>query len=408
MFRKIFLLSVFLVPALFSAAAELDDFEQDFEYLYKNKDLVSRLSADDPYLPEYRNRMTKTAALAAKIQSVATEIGIRDITVQADFSAMCQFIRIGRSISATKKTSGSASFHAENVRRQIRLLHSLNFSCENKMFTRPEHFGDQDLDVLNTFEKLLKQCSKLAAAEKYPSDAIIAKNDELYFEKLSTMAQEIGQRVLLEKVRVPSEFRIALNVHIFRDNYAARLSIYRSFQSIRGNSKKRASKLKQLNTDFKLSKEKLELSSRRVEEDVQSLRKAGFVMLASAPAPFAPMRTAGTAPRATESVAPNYGGISKDELFRRYSEIREKAYAAESRLNGVSVQYYSSYRGILPARQAEELDLLRDKFLQEQYLPQFAREMAVSRIHNKYKTSIESYSAGELDSLTRQTGGTSK
>ena len=84
-----------------------------------------------------------------------------------------------------------------------------------------------------------------------------------------------------------------------------------------------------------------------------------------------------------------------------YNEKKEQAYNSESRMNGVSQQYYNRYKSLLTKDQKVELDSEMKKYIKADYPPALARSTAVKQIHLKYGGNNHGATTEELMKLMK-------
>ena len=136
--KLLFLLCTALTVSSFSG--KLENFADDFNEVVKKARIVENLDSQAKYRDDFKLKLFRLQADAADIQLVATEIGIREITLGADIKEYIGTINLDKRGKYKRERHETRSFAIGDIRRQISFLKNLRFSVERRSFVPNKYY----------------------------------------------------------------------------------------------------------------------------------------------------------------------------------------------------------------------------------------------------------------------------
>ena len=408
--RMIFLLCAIL--GMTCSAGKLEDFADDFEYVVKHARTVEQLDSKARFRDDFRLKLFRLQAAASDIQLVATKIGIREITIGADVKAMIETINVDRKARIKREKWESRSFAIHDIRRQITYLKNLRFSVERRTFV-PNRYYLEDLNVIIRFGRRWDQCKKIAYSKNVLSPYAISEYQKRYFGEIQRLARLLDQKIKRDKIRISENYQLSHNVNRFVTAWKINTE---HFEATRKRNRDNSH-----SGDYRSSPEvearlnEMKLLAAEIENDLNYLVESGVVLYLKDER-FSPkeleammkkfkMQVPGATPPAEEAPAAAPVKVDARKLTRMYNEKKQQIYLSESKMNGVSRDFYIRYRKLLPARQQKELDEEMARYTKESYPPALARSTAVKKIHLKYSGNKHGCSPEEIMEILNLTPG---
>ena len=140
---------LFLLCTVFSVSAfcgKLENFADDFNEIVKNARVVENLDSKARYRDDFRLKLFRLQSDASDIQLVATQIGIREITIGFDVKEFIDTINVSKKGKYKRERHETRAFAVSDIRRQIAYLKNLRFSVERRSFVPNKYYVD-DLNV---------------------------------------------------------------------------------------------------------------------------------------------------------------------------------------------------------------------------------------------------------------------
>lgn len=389
------ILFLFLVPFLL-CAGKLEDFADDVEYLEKSYKEVEKLPTTSAYKVEYRKRLVGAKNRAYELQRAIEKLGIKKTSLDTTLNKMISCMDIGGVANRSVSTqSGNLGTHANELRRQIAYLQELNYSFEANTFEDP-YPESNTYEAVHRFDALLKSAYRITQGKGYINEETRKKYDET-FNDLMTLGKTMSMQIRKEQLKLPQGFNLIGNLEAFHTAAEKVLTVRNRKDA--ANSKK----LKRLTGDkgYKEALNTVKYAAERLENEIEFLKRANFDMRVRKEN----LLPAGGRPILSEDeVTDKPKQHSFADLWKKYTEAKEKVFRSESKLRGVSDTFYNNYRKLLTTPQQEELDALRQKFLKEELSPELARSMAVKTIHTKYRFSRKEYTVTILADILKKNG----
>lgn len=381
----IFLLAAF---CFFLRGGELDDFADDVDFLKNAYREVKHAKRNAPIKQEYTKRILRAKARAARMQRDLNRLGVRRITLDSTLRKMLAFLPVnGINSKSLHSEAGTLNMHYNELCSQIKYLKELNYSPENGTLENP-YPGSDSYDALYRFESLFRRCTAIAVGTG-PLSASVKKHYDDNIKDLRILASVMARHIHSTKFEVPSGFAIEHNLAEF--HRAAGKSIAVRLRKDARNSKDR--KRMTSSKSYKVSSSSVKFWAERIQNEIEYLRKANFDFRVRK----SNLTAIASRPAASEDeITEESGKPLFDELWRRYTRKRDALFHSESRVRGVSEDFYRRYRALLPAAQQNELDSLCRKSLEQEMPAEFARSNAVKTMHTRYRFRPDAYSADFL------------
>lgn len=382
-----------LIPLIAGAAGMLDEFESDVNFLDKSYAEIKKAGVKSMFRDEYRSRLTTAIDRAYKLQLSAQKLGIPRITLQATMNKLNACVQVkGVSTGGLNRGSGSVAEHAAELRRQINYLRKLNYSYESGTFENP-YPDSGSYEAIQHYGNLFRQIYQDAIRKNRLQKSQVERYDEKC-DDFKRLGQSIALKVQMDKIKVPGDFNLTVHMEAFLQN-AHKLFSQRAKRD--NNDIKKLIKTK----NYKDVQSSLEYAAGRLEVDIDFLKRINFSMRIRRhdlqPIYQNPQDSKdeidGSKPR------PGYGS-----LWKLYTKTKNDLFRSESKLRGVSEEFYKKYRALLTASQGEELDALMKRYLAEELSPELSRSMAVKKLHTKYQYKQDAYSTEELERILRKNG----
>ena len=416
--QKLIFLSIFSIClSLFSG--KLESFEDDFEFIVKNAKIVERLDSRAKYRDDFRLKLFRLQADASDIQLVATQIGIRDITISKNVKEMIDTINVDRKSNIKRERYENRSFATADIRRQIHYLRNLRFSVEKRTFVPNKSYFD-DLNVQIRFSRRWEHCKNIAFSKRVLSQYAISEYNRRYFGEILRLARMIDQKIKKDKIKISDRFQLFHNVNRFVNAWKINADHYEQTKK-RYNDDNHSGNYR-TTPEVEARINEMKLLAQEIENDMNYLAETGFSMYLKdsrfSEKQLLEMKQRLEKQQKEEKALP---GHKTDEpppvlrekpdmkkLTRLYNEKKQVVYQSESKMNGVSQNFYNKYRNLLPERQKKELDSERKRYLDESYPPALARSTAVKKLHLKYGGNNHKCTADELMSIMKVTPGAQK
>ncbi|MBE6405502.1 MAG: hypothetical protein E7040_05725 [Lentisphaerae bacterium] len=415
--KKIIFILAFAL-CLTAYCGKLEDFADDFEEIVKNARVVERLDSRAKYRNDFKLKLFRLQADASDIQMVASQIGIRDITIGADVKNYISTINVDKKANIKQEVYESRSFTISDIRRQIKYLKNLRFSVERRTFVPNKYYLD-DLNVLLRFSHRWDQCKRIAFSKNVHSPFAIAEYQKRYFGEIQKLSRMIDQKVKRDKLKISDRYQLTHNVDRFVTGWKINASHFQETRKRYRDNNHSGNYRTSPEVDARL--EEMKLLASEIERDLNYLVESGFSMyikdkrfseeqLKEMRARLNKDRRAERAlPKRNDKIdpAPMQEEIKVDarKVTRLYNQKKQMIYDSESKMNGVSQSYYNKYKALLPPKQKQEMDAILKTFIDDSYPPALARSSAVKMIHIKYRDNRHGCSPEELMKLMKITPG---
>ncbi len=411
MIKRIFFLFCTLTAAV-SFAGKLEDFADEFEYVVKHARTVEQLDSKARFRDDFRLKLFRLQASAADIQMVATKIGIREITIGNDVKAMIETINIDRKTHLKREKWESRSFAVRDIRRQITYLKNLRFSVERRTFV-PNRYYLEELNVIIRFSRRWEQCQKIAYSKNVLSPYAISEYQKRYFGEIQRLARLLDQKIKKDRIRISENYQLSHNVNRFVTAWKINTQ---HFEETRKRNRDNTH-----SGDYRSSPEvearlnEMKLLAAEIEKDLNYLVESGVVLYLKDDR-FSPQQLAemmkklkmpvpGAKPVPEPDAEQPALRLDAKKLARMYNEKKQQIYLSESKMNGVSQDFYNRYRKLLPPRQQKEMDEEMVRYTKNSYPPALARSTAVKKIHLKYSGNKHGCTPEEIMNLLNLTPG---
>ena len=415
--KKLLLLLAFVI-CLTAYCGKLEDFADDFNDIVKNARVVERLDSNARYRSDFKLKLFRLQAAAADIQMIATQIGIRDITIGSDVKTYISTINIDKKGDIKQETYETRSFANSDIKRQITYLKNLRFSVERRTFVPNKYYLD-DLNVVLRFSHRWDTCKKVAFSQRAYSSYAINEYQKRYFNEILKLSRMIDQQVKREGVKISDRYQLTHNV----SRFVASWKISATHQQATRKRFKDNTHSGNFRTSAETSAgmEEMKLLASEIERDLNYLVESGFTMYLKdkrfSPEQLKEMRERLNKDRKAAQALPKQEEPEEEmekpqpvkvdawKVTRTYNEKKQQIYDSESKMNGVSQAFYNKYRALLPNTQRAEMDAVVKKYIADSYPPALARSSAVKIIHIKYKGNKHGCTPEELLKLMKLTPG---
>ena len=229
----------------------------------------------------------------------------------------------------------------------------------------------------------------------------------------------IDQKVRKDKLNISDRYQLTHNVDRFVSAWKITTSHYETTRK-RNNDNNHSGDYR-TSPEVESRLEEMKLLAEEIEKDLNYLAESGFSMYLKdtkfSPEQLEKMRQRNQKELKKERALPNRKSaydedpkpkkvkVDTRKLNRMYNDKKNQIYNSESKMNGVSQQYYNRYKALLPAKQKAEMDAEMKKYVKASYPPALARSTAVKKIHLKYSGNNHGCSADEMMSLMKITPG---
>ena len=410
--KKLLLLLAFVV-CLTAYCGKLEDFADDFENIVKNARVVERLDSNARYRNDFKLKLFRLQADAADIQMIASQIGIRDITLGTDVKNYIGTINVDKKADIKQEVYETRSFTTSDIRRQIRYLKNLRFSAERRTFV-PNKYYLEELNVVLRFIHRWDQCKKIAFSQRAHSPYAISEYQKRYFNEIQKLSRMIDQQVNREGLKISDRYQLTHNV----DRFVTSWKISATHQHATRKKYRDNSHSGDYRTSSETSAgmEEMKLLASEIERDLNFLVESGFTMYLKdkrfSPGQLKEMnerlnkdkKASQALPKAKDPLElepPKTVKVDAWKVNRIYNEKKQQIYDSESKMNGVSQTFYNKYKALLPDNQRAEMDALVKKYVADSYPPALARASAVKIIHLKYKGNKHGCKPEELLKLMK-------
>lgn len=411
----------FLFCAVISTSAfcgKLENFADDFNEIVKNARTVENLDAKAKYRDDFKLKLFRLQADASDIQLVATQIGIRDISLGNDVKEYISTISIDKRDKYKRERHETRSFAVGDIRRQISYLKNLRFSVERRTFV-PNKYYLEDLNVMIRFVRRWEHCKRVAFSKHILSPYAISEYQKRYFGEIQRLSRLIDQKVKKDKLEISDRYQLTLNVDRFVTSWKINTNHFESTRKRYKDNNHSGNYRTSPEVDARL--QEMKLLAEEIEKDLNYLAEAGFSMYLKdkrfSEKQMEEMKKRLKIDTAKERKLPNRNRkenippapkkirVNAGKVNRMYNEKKNQIYASESRMNGVSQQYYNRYKALLPAKQKTEMDTELKNYIKRSYPPALARATAVQKLHLKYSGNKHGCSTEELMKLMKITPG---
>ena len=153
--------------------------------------------------------------------------------------------------------------------------------------------------------------------------------------------------------------------------------------------------------NYRETQSRLDYAAGRLEVDIDFLKRMNFSMRIRRHDLQPVYQTPGRSKDEIDGSKPrlDYAG-----LWKLYTETKNELFRSESKLRGVSEEFYRKYRALLTEPQKKELDALAAQYPAEELSAELSRSMAVKKLHTKYQYRQNAYSEEELERILRESG----
>ena len=399
---------------------KLEDFADDFNDVVKHARTVEQLDSKARYRDDFKLKLFRLQADAADIQLVATQIGIRDITIGTDVKEYIGTINIDKKGKIKRERYESRSFAIRDIRKQINYLKNLRFSVEKRTFVPNRHYLE-DLNVQIRFTRRWDHCKKIAFSKSVLSPYAVREYQKRYFNEIQRLSRLIDQHVRRENLKISDRFQLTHNVDRFVSAWKINTSHFEATRKRNNDNNHSGDYRSTPEVDARIKE--MELLAEEIEKDLNYLAEAGFLLylkdkrfteeqLKAMRKRFgmdkgaAKEKVSANKKRADEAVPVTpKKKVNGTKVVKMYNERKNRIYDSESKMNGVSQSYYNKYKALLPAKQKTEMDAEMKKLLNESYPAALARSTAVKMIHLKYGGNNHGCSTEELMKLMKITPG---
>lgn len=378
-----FLFSLILLLCFSAYSGELEDFADDIEFLKSAYKEVRSAKKNAPIKQEYSKRIVRAKSRAVRLQRNLNKQGVQRVSLDETLRKMLSFMPVdGINPKSLKQEAGSLNMHYNDLCNQIKYLKEINYSPEKGTLENPYPTPDT-YDSVYRFEALFKRCVSIASGT-YAIRPPMKKLYEDNMKDLRTLAAAMVRHIRATKFEVPGDFDLEHNLSEF--DSAARKSIATRLKKDALNSKER--KRMTSSKSYKVSSSSIKFRADRIQNEIDYLRKANFDFRVRK-TNLAPVSSS---PMMEDEITESSGKPSFEELWKRYSAKKDAFFHSESRIRGVSEEFYRKYRSFLPPDQQKELDSLCRQQLDQEMPPEFARSSAVKTMHTRYRFRPNSYS----------------
>ena len=414
--KYFFILS--LVLCLTAYCAKLENFADDFEEIVKKARTVERLDSRAQYRSDFKLKLFRLQADASDIQMVATQIGIRDITIGSDVKNYISTINIDKKADIKQEVYESRSFSIRDIRRQIKYLKNLRFSVERRTFVPNKYYLD-DLNVVLRFLHRWDKCKKVAFSKNFHSPFAVAEYQKRYFGEIQKLSRMIDQKVKRDNLKISDRYQLTHNVDRFVTGWKINASHFKESRKRYNDNNHSGNYRTSPEVDARL--EEMKLLATEIERDLNYLVESGFTMYIKdkrfSPEQLEEMQARLNKDRKAERALPKRKDsidpasmkeqvkIDPRKVTRMYNQKKQQIYDSESKMNGVSQSYYNKYKALLPPKQKKEMDTVLKRFIDDSYPPALARSSAVKVIHIKYRDNRHGCKPEELMKLMKITPG---
>ena len=387
------LLTVLLVPLFAGAVSMLDEFESDVNFLERSYAEVRKAGVKSVFRDEYRSRITMANDRAYKIQRSAQKLGIPRVTLQTTMNKLISCVQIrGVSAGGLARGSGSVGEHAAELRRQIKYLRSLNYSYESGTFENP-YPDSGTYEAVHHYNNLFRQLYQEANRKNRVQKSNVERFNEKC-EDFKRLGQSIALKVQLDKIKTPGDFNLTVHMDAFLQS-AEKL--------LEQRAKRDNSDVKKLikSKNYRETQSRLDYAAGRLEVDIDFMKRMNFSMRIRRHDLQPVYQTPGRSKDEIDGSKPrlDYAG-----LWKLYTETKNELFRSESKLRGVSEEFYQKYRALLTEPQKKELDALAAQYTAEELSAELSRSMAVKKLHTKYQYRQNAYSEEELERILRENG----
>ena len=411
---KKLLLLLALVICLTAYCGKLEDFADDFNDIVKNARVVERLDSNAKYRSDFKLKLFRLQAAAADIQMIATQIGIRDITIGSDVKTYISTINVDKKSDIKQETFETRSFAILDIRRQINYLKNLRFSVERRTFVPNKYYLD-DLNVVLRFTHRWDSCKKVAFSQRAHSPYAINEYQKRYFNEILKLSRIIDQQITREGIKISDNYQLTHNVarfvSLWKISATHQLATRKRFKDNTHSGNFRTS------AETTAGMDEMKLLASEIERDLNYLVESGFTMYLKdkrfSPEQLQEMRGRLSKDRKANQALPKPKDPDEEmekpqpvkvnawKVTRTYNEKKQQIYDSESKMNGVSQSFYNKYRALLPEKQRAEMDAVVKKYVADSYPPALARSSAVKIIHIKYKGNKHGCTPEELLKLMK-------
>lgn len=414
---KKFLMLLAITICLSAYCGKLEDFADDFEAIAKNARVVERLDSNARYRNDFKLKLFRLQADAADIQMIATQIGIRDITIGADVKNYISTINIDKKGDIKQEVYETRWFTTGDIRRQIRYLKNLRFSVERRTFVPNKYYLDE-INVVLRFSHRWDQCKKIALSQKALSPYAINEYQKRYFNEILKLSRMIDQKVRRDGIKISDRYQLTHNVERFVTAWKINATHFQATRKRYRDNNHSGDYRSSSTTDARM--EEMKLLASEIERDLNYLVESGFTMYLKdkrfSPQQLQEMRARlnkdrksnqklPPAPDPLSAPQPEPVRVDVRKLNRMYDAKKQQIYDSESKMNGVSQAFYNKYRTLLPQKQKLEMDAIMKKYIADSYPPALARSSAVKIIHLKYRGNRHGCTPEELLKLMNLTPG---
>ena len=393
-FMRYLFFSFAVLICFFAYSGELEDFEDDVQFLRNSYMVVKKSKKNAPIKQEFTKRMFRAKARAAKLQQNLTKQGVHRVSLDSTLRKMLAFMPIdGINSRSLHNESGSLNLHYTELCNQINYLKEINYSPEKGTLENPYPASDA-YDAVHRFESRFRSCASLAAGAGTVRPPVKKRYEE-NMNDLRRLAIAIERHIHETKFEVPAEFDLVHELAEFNRSAERSIAARLRKDSVNSKERKRMTSSKQ----YQGSIPAIKFRAERIQNAIDYLKKTNFDLrvrktnLAS---------ISSNPSRIEDEITESSGKPSFEELWKRYSKKREALFNSESRIRGTSEEFYRKYRAILPPDQQKELDLICKKNIEQEMPPEFARSYAVKSIHTKYRFQPKSYSKEFLAGILKQ------
>ena len=388
------LLGILLLPLAAGAEGLLDEFESDVDFLDKSYDEVKKAGVKSMFRDEYRRRITMAVDRAYKLQRSAQKLGIPRVTLQTTMNKLASCVQIkGVSSGGLVRGTGSVAEHAAELRRQIKYLRKLNYSYESGTFENP-YPESGTYEAIHHYNNLFRQIFQDATRKNRLQKTSVERYDEKC-DDFKRLGQNIALKVQKDRIKTPTDFNLTAHMDAFLKNA-------RKLFSERAKHKNNDIRKLVKTRDYKDLLSSMEYAASRLEVDIDFLKRNDFSMRIRRH-DLQPIYH-GAERKSEDEIRDTPRKLSFDELWTRYTKVKNDFFRSENKLRGVSESFYGKYRALLSSEQAEELDGLVKQYLADELSPALSRSMAVKKLHTKYQYRKDAYSAEELEKILRKNG----
>lgn len=402
-----------------SYCGKLENFADEFNEVVKKARIVENLDSKAKYRDDFKLKLFRLQAEASDIQAVATQIGIREITIGSDIKEYISTINLDKRGKYKRERHETRSFAIRDINRQITYLKNLRFSVERRSFVPNKYYLD-DLNVQIRFSRRWEQCKRIAFSKNILSPYAVNEYQKRYFGEIQRLARLIDQKVKKDKIEISDRYQLTHNVNRFVTAWKITTNHYETTRKRYNDNNHSGNYRSSPEVDARL--EEMKLLADEIEKDLNYLAESGFSMYLKdnkfSPEQIEKMKKLHAKDLKKERALPSRKKTYDEEepaakkvkvdsrkLNRMYTEKKNQIYNSESKMNGVSQQYYNRYRALLPAGQRAEMDAEVKNYVKASYPPALARSSAVKKVHLKYSGNNHGCSDEEVMKLMKITPG---